>query len=60
MKQRKTTRAKSPSATRPKPKRRNDIIEEPTEGDSGPTGSGGVASQSASPGDPPKIRRKAR
>ena len=33
---------------------KDDIVEESTEGDGGPTGSGGVASQSPSPGDPPK------
>jgi hypothetical protein len=30
--------------------------EEPTEGNSGPTGSGGVADESPSPGQPPKRR----
>ncbi len=30
--------------------------EEPTEGNSGPTGSGGVADESPSPGPPPKHR----
>jgi hypothetical protein len=32
----------------------DDVIEESTEGDGGPTGSGGVASQSPSPGPEPK------
>jgi len=32
----------------------DDIVEESTEGDGGPTGSGGVALQSPSPGDEPK------
>jgi len=43
-----------------KPKPNDDIIEEPTEGDGGPTGSGGVASQSPSPGDEPIKRHKHR
>jgi hypothetical protein len=30
--------------------------DEPTEGNSGPTGSGGVADESPSPGPPPKRR----
>jgi hypothetical protein len=42
----------------PKPKPKDDIIEESTEGDGGPTGSGGVASQSPSPGDPPHKHRR--
>jgi hypothetical protein len=33
------------------------IKEEPTEGNSGPTGSGGVAAESPSPGPPPKRRQ---
>ena len=33
------------------------IKEEPTEGNSGPTGSGGVAAESPSPGPPPKPRQ---
>ncbi|MGH8171902.1 MAG: hypothetical protein ACREPX_02065 [Rhodanobacteraceae bacterium] len=37
-----------------KKKPADDIVEESTEGDGGPTGSGGVASQSPSPGDEPK------
>ena len=41
-----------------KKKPQDDIVEEPTEGDGGPTGSGGVASQSPSPGDPPKRHRE--
>jgi hypothetical protein len=60
MKQRKSARAKSPSKPQTKPLRKKNILEESTEGDGGPTGSGGVASQSASPGDPPKNRRKGR
>ena len=32
------------------------IKEEPTEGNMGPTGSGGVAAESPSPGPPPKRR----
>lgn len=52
-------RAHNESDTHPvKPKPKDDIVEEPTEGDGGPTGSGGVASQSPSPGDEPGKRRK--
>jgi hypothetical protein len=58
MKQQKKGRAKSPSKPQSKPKRKSGIIVESTEGDGGPTGSGGVASQSPSPGDAPKNRRK--
>lgn len=46
-----------PAADPHKKKPKDDIVEEPTEGDGGPTGSGGVASQSPSPGDPPKRHR---
>jgi hypothetical protein len=41
------------------PKRGNDgIVEEPTHGNMGPTGSGGVASQSPSPGHRPDERSR--
>lgn len=43
-----------------KVKPKNEIVEESTEGDGGPTGSGGVASQSPGPGDEPKRHRKDR
>jgi hypothetical protein len=43
-----------------KPKPNDDIVEESTEGDGGPTGSGGVASQSPTPGDEPSKRPKHR
>jgi len=59
MNQHKTPHGKSdPHPAKPKPK--DDIVEEPTEGDGGPTGSGGVASQSPSPGDEPKKHHKNR
>ena len=43
-----------------KPEPNDDIVEESTEGDGGPTGSGGVASQSPSPGDEPRKHREHR
>ena len=53
--------AHNESDTHPaKPKPNDDIVEESTEGDGGPTGSGGVASQSPTPGDEPSKRHKHR
>jgi hypothetical protein len=54
-------RVHSESDTHPaKPKPSDDIVEESTEGDGGPTGSGGVASQSPTPGDEPGKHHKHR
>jgi hypothetical protein len=59
MNERKPAHGKSdPHPAKPKPK--DDIVEESTEGDGGPTGSGGVASQSPTPGDEPRKHRKDR
>lgn len=49
-----------PQRTGESKKSRDDIVEESTEGNSGVTGSGGVASQSPTPGHPPRERNEKR
>jgi hypothetical protein len=60
MNEQKSKHPKPTDEHRKKPNRDDGIVEESTEGDGGPTGSGGVASQSPSPGDEPRKHRKDR